>query len=277
LRAAVRWLQRLPQSGIPRCRALFTSHRDFSDLTPTQYDAALTWLDGSGLLSRYDESRSPEHRVFEAAIRGDVRWFPDADMLVRNSDELPEDALRAAEVLAISRDEAYRRVAALWGRVDAEERARFGAAGELALAELLRANTYADVNHVAADSDSFGYDIAATMTGLAALLEVKTTRRLARIKFYLSRNEFETMHREPDWHLAIVHLDEELHICALRTVPKGWIASAAPYDTGSFSRWESARFDVPPGITEPGLPFLRPALRAEHDGLLTGRGCSPSI
>jgi hypothetical protein len=269
LRAAVRWLQRLPQSGVARCRALFSSHRDYSDLTPTQYDAALAWLSSTGLLDKSDV-RAPQHRVFEAAIRGDIRWFPDADMLVRTADELPEDALRAAEVLEISRNEAFQRIAAVWGKVDAEERARIGADGELALVTLLCANTRARVNHVAAESDSFGYDISVSMPGFVALLEVKTTRRHARLNFYLSRNEFETMRREAAWHLVVVHLNEDSAITALRTVPSEWIVSAAPHDTGASSRWESARFDVPPAVTEQGLPFLEPTLKLGHDGLLTG-------
>jgi hypothetical protein len=247
---------------------MFTSHRDYSDLTPTQYDAALAWLGSSGLLDIDGDSRPPEHRIFEAAIRGDVRWFSDADMLVRSPDELPEDALLAAEVLEISRNEAFRRISMLWGKVDAAERARLGAAGELALVDLLRAGTDACVDHVAAESDAFGYDISVVMREFAALLEVKTSRRQARLNFYLSRHEFETMRREAAWHLVLVFVDENSAISAIRTVPNGWIIAAAPQDTSPFSRWESVRLDVPPAITEHGMPFLTPVVRAGHGGLL---------
>lgn len=129
LRAALRWLERLPASSPARCRALFTNHADYSDLTPTQYEAAYTWLGENSLLGDPDSSAAAGERVFRAALASSgAPWLQDADILVRGPDELPEDALRAADALDISKNEAYEQVSAVWGKVDTEARALIGSA-----------------------------------------------------------------------------------------------------------------------------------------------------
>ncbi|MFF8681702.1 protein NO VEIN domain-containing protein [Streptomyces sp. NPDC015237] len=140
--------------------------------------------------------------VFDAALaHSGMPWFQDADLLIRRPDEVPEDALRAAESLGITPEEAYARVRTTWGKVDTEERSRIGSAGELALLELLSGSAQGRVEHVAAWSDGHGYDIFIDAGQGSAHLEVKSTVRAGRLTIYISRNEYETMLRDPVWEL----------------------------------------------------------------------------
>ncbi|MBQ0999367.1 DUF3883 domain-containing protein [Streptomyces sp. RK62] len=271
LRAAVRWLERLPVSGVARVRALFHTHSDFSDITPTQYDAAYAWIRETGLL---EDSRSQvpvDCRVFEAAmVHSGVPWFQDADLLIRRPDELPEDALRAAETLGLGQEEAYAQLNRVWSKVDTEKRSRIGSAGELALLELLSESAEGRVEHVAAWSDGHGYDIYVDDSQYCAHLEVKSTVRLGRLTIYISRNEYETMLRDPAWELVTVRLTAELQLASVAALPREWIADQVPADRSPRGRWESCRLDVPPGISVPGIPSIAPMLATTAPELLRG-------
>ncbi|CAD5953001.1 MULTISPECIES: DUF3883 domain-containing protein [unclassified Streptomyces] len=269
LRAAVRWLERLPLSSGARCRALFTSHADFSDITPTQYEAAHSWLSDNGLLNDLHSSITVGERVFRAAIASSgAAWLPDADVLVRGPDELPEDALRAAKALGMPENQAYEQVSGVWGKVDTEARARIGDAGELALINLITEATDARVEHVAAYSDGFGYDIAVHARQHPLHIEAKSTVRRGRATFYISRHEYETMRRDQAWQLVTVQLTRELGIEAVASVAAEWITSQVPQDRGSFGRWEACRLDVPPDALIPGIPRLAPLLNTKEAKLL---------
>ncbi|MGW0779801.1 protein NO VEIN domain-containing protein [Streptomyces sp. NPDC002913] len=261
LRAAVRWLERLPSSSTARCRALFTSHADFSDITPTQYDAAYSWISENSLLEDPDRGASVSERVFRTAIASSgAAWLPDADVLVRTPDELPEDALRAAETLGLPESEAFKQVSAVWGKVDLQVRAHIGNAGELALISLITEATEARVEHVAAYSDGFGYDIAVHARQHPLHIEAKSTVRRGRATFYLSRHEYETMCRDPAWQLVTVQLSQSLDPIAVSSVTAEWIGTQVPADKGAFGRWEACRLDVPPNALIPGIPRLGPLL-----------------
>ncbi|WP_159029924.1 protein NO VEIN domain-containing protein [Streptomyces marincola] len=252
-------------------RALFTAHSDYSDITPTQYDAAYAWLCETGLLEDLHSSVPAHRRVLDAAIaHSRAPWLSDADLLVRGPGELPDDVLRAAEALGLSDSEAYAQLAAVWGKADAGERARIGAAGELALVDLLTASTEARVEHVAAWSDGYGYDVSVHAPRHRAHLEVKTTLRRSRLTVYVSRNEYETMLRDPDWELVAVRLTADLELQAVATVPRDWIAAQAPADRSGRGRWESCRFDVPPDVPVPGVSRITPALAEGASRLLSG-------
>lgn len=269
LRAAVRWLERLPASSTTRCRALFTNHADFSDLTPTQYEAAYSWLEENSLLEDLHSNVAVNERIFRTALTSSgAPWLSDADVLVRSPDELPQDALRAAEALEITESDAYEQVSAVWGKVNAEARALIGSAGELALIGLITKATEARVEHVAAYSDGFGYDIAVHTSRHALHIEAKSTMRRGRITFYLSRHEHETMRRDPAWQLVIVQLTGDLGVAAVASVPARWISTQVPQDKGSFGRWETCRIDVSPDVLVPGIPRLAPVLNAGTAGLL---------
>ncbi|WP_083649892.1 protein NO VEIN domain-containing protein [Amycolatopsis sp. CB00013] len=264
LRAATRWLERLPVSGVSRCRALFTTHKDYSDTTPTQYEAAYVWLRVVGLLEDINSRIPAAQRVFAAATAtGNTPWFRDADILVCSPAELPEDARRAADTLGIDEAEAYAQIKSIWGKVDTAERERIGAAGELALVQLLTDAVDAHVEHTSLISDGFGYDVSVTGDRCTAHIEVKTTTRRGRLALYLSRNEYETMLRDTHWQLVALRLTATLEIAAIATVPKGWISTQTPVDGNNFGRWESCRLEVPKTALVPGIPSLCKSLMGD--------------
>jgi hypothetical protein len=274
LRAAARWLEYIPTSNIARARALFTSHSSFSDITPTQYAAALEWLKDRGLLDAVVSGRSIRTSLFGAAM-AETLWFRDADVLISTPEALPDDALRAAEALGIEPEEARAVIRNAWGKVDTAERARLGSAGEQALVDLLSSMPGVSVIHVAKESDGFGYDIQATIATQAIHMEVKTTTRRGNLRIYLSRNEYETMQHDRAWTLVAIRLTEELQIAAVATIDRGWIAAAAPIDSRLSSRWESVRLDVPLDILISGVPFLAQALGPPPNPLLGGHHIWP--
>ncbi|MEV5162853.1 DUF3883 domain-containing protein [Streptomyces sp. NPDC053728] len=208
-------------------------------------------------------------RVFRSAlVSSGAPWLPDADVLVRGPEELPEDALRAAEALGIPESEAYEQVSAVWGKVDTEARAQIGSAGELALVNLIAETIEARVEHVAAYSDGFGYDIAVHAQRHPLHIEAKSTVRRGRVTFYLSRHEYETMRRDPAWQLVAVQLTRDLAIAAVASVAAEWISAQVPQDRGAFGRWEACQLDVSPDVLVPGIPRLAPLLNTGTAGLL---------
>lgn len=269
LRAAARWLDRLPESGHRRCRTLFSTVPEFSDLTPAQYDAAYSWLQQAGLLGGTRSHMSAAEQVFEAAL-ADAVWFPDADALIRSPDELPDDAHRAAEALDISGEQAFAHIQAVWGKVDAELRSRIGSAGEAALVELLEQSVAAPVDHVSERSDGFGYDIAVQGGSYEVHIEAKTTRRRSRVDVFLSRHEYETMSHDPSWQLVVIRLSEDLRPEAVCSVRRGWIMKNVPRDQGMNGRWESCRLSVPPTAADSGITRLAPLLTPSRSPLVDG-------
>jgi hypothetical protein len=271
LRAAVRWLEALPGSH-SRVRALFTSASEYSDLTPMQYDIGYAWLKTVGLLDAPGDPASVRDRVFDAAIlHSEALWLPDVDSLIQSPDELPVDVLSIADTLDMDLRSAFSRVHGVWGKVDTAERKRIGEAGEIALIELLtEAAADHTIDHVARRSDGFGYDISVSGPGAVLHCEVKSTTRRSRMSFYLSRNEFQTMVSDTDWHLIFVWLDAELRPVAVGTVPNDWIATQIPRDGGPFGRWESCRLEVPYDVPSPGLPDGLGLTTGHAGALLTG-------
>lgn len=269
LRAAIRWLDRLPASGRRRCRALFSTLPEFSDLTPTQYDAAYTWLERAGLLEVARMETSIPEQVFEAALV-DALWFQDADVLIRSPDELPADAHHAAEALGLSAGQAFTRIRSVWGKVDAEARSRFGSAGEAALVQLLRQSISVPVDHVSKRSDGYGYDIVVAGAGSEVHIEAKATRRRSRIDVHLSRHEYETMTSDPSWQLVVVRLTEDLQPEAVCSVNHRWINENVPQDQSAGGRWESCRLSVPPAEVVNGIAVLGPFFTAERSPLIDG-------
>ncbi|MFC4913730.1 protein NO VEIN domain-containing protein [Actinomadura gamaensis] len=269
LLAAVRWVEKLPANGRARCRALFTTHAEYSDISPTQYDAAYRWLEETGLLDGSEGALPVGQRVFRAALlTGDVYWFADADLHVREPTELPIDAGRAAAALGLSELEAYQEIHAVRGKVDAAERLRIGTAGETALIELLSSSTSAGIQHVAAHSDGYGYDIAVHAGQHSLHIEAKSTTRRNRLMFFLSRREYEVMRYDPSWQLVILQLTEQLAIAAIGSVSSTWIETQLPDDQGSYGRWDTCRIDVPPEQVTRGIPRLAPVLREGSAALL---------
>ena len=217
---------------------------------------AYDWLESHGLTGIHSSQTDDFSVAVLRAAAQDALWFPDADNLIPDTESLPEDLIDAAVALNVDLDKTFAVVRNLWTKVDDAQRKLIGAAGEDAVvAALERAETLA-VRHVSKESDAFGYDIEAVAGRHHFHLEVKSTTRHNRVRFYLSRNEFETMRRDPHWILVIVRLDAQRELATIATVGNRWIASAAPGDRDASARWESARFDVPPEVPNPGIPAL---------------------
>ncbi|GAB2616790.1 protein NO VEIN domain-containing protein [Kribbella endophytica] len=250
---------------------MFTSHAEYSDISPGQYESAYSWIDEAGLMGGLDTALPIRERILRAALlTGRPPWLADADLLVQAPEELPADALRAAAALGFDETHVYREVHAVWGKVDSAERERIGFAGEIALVELLATYSMARIEHVAAHSDGYGYDIAVHAGQHSLRIEAKATARRNRLSFFLSRNEFETMRLDAGWQLVIVRLNSQLAIDAVASIDSGWISRQVPLDQGSYGCWSSCRIDVPPEKAVTGIPRLAPVLIPKAPLLLTG-------
>ncbi|MEV6178951.1 DUF3883 domain-containing protein [Streptomyces sp. NPDC052015] len=210
-RAARRWLEQLHVAEIPRVRALFTHHPDYADLTPVQYADGLAWLLRSGLVTANGRPRV----VVDAHER-------------QGGTSLPNGAQGRWTLEA----EAARR--------------ELGAAGERAIVRLLELSGSLRVTHVAAWSDAYGYDVEVESSeGAVSHIEVKATTDPTRLRFHLTRHEYEVMRRDPDWLLAAVLVGSHGGALAVATVSRDWLRLAAPQDREPAVRWESAHFAVP--------------------------------
>ncbi|MFF3646235.1 protein NO VEIN domain-containing protein [Streptomyces sp. NPDC002564] len=218
-RAAVRWLELLRIADVPRARAVFTHHPDYADLTPVQYAEGLAWLRGSGLL---DEGGKPLVRV--------------------SGCEAPE----SAAVPHMARVK--------WNEGAEAARRAIGLAGETAVLKLLALGCARRIAHVAAVSDSYGFDIdTESWEGVPAHLEVKGTTDPTRLIIHLTRHEHEVMRGDPHWLLAAVLLNGQGEALNLVSVDRDWLLQAAPVDRERTGAWESARFAVPGPALTPGL------------------------
>lgn len=264
LRAAQRWLDLLPSSGgIPRARALLTSHPAYDDLTPTQYANALAWLSSVGILEGASTHGSPALRIIGAIFENAApAWVRDADLLVRGPDELPSDIVSAGSALGLTEDEIFAQLTSSWGKVDTAARERVGAAGEEALVRGLRSCSHAKVERVSEWSDGFGYDIAVSAPAFAAHLEVKTTTRRNRFTAFLSRHEYEVSRRDTVWALVVVRLSDDLSVDAVGTVDRQWLSSQVPADRGVSAQWASCKLEIPDDAVEGGTPMLAPVLHS---------------
>lgn len=259
LRAAARWLERVPGSGVDRVRSVLHTNRDLGDITPTQYELGFAWLQSSGLLAVPPTPHVGE-QIFETAVT-EADWFLDADMHVREPAELPSDARAAADGLGLGEDEAFQSVRRAWARYDDTQRKLIGSAGEEAFVDLLRQVVIGEIDHVAARSDGHGYDIAVTTPSTTCHIEVKSTTRRGRLVVHLSRNEYETMLTDRHWCMVALRLTPDHAIASIATVPHQLLIASAPADVTFTGRWESARFTIPADAVEPGIERLAQGLK----------------
>lgn len=270
IRAAARWVWILNRSTIAQAWGLVGADASYADTTQTQYGAALDWLSSIELLVKGPagpelapaaKGLSPAEAhglIFERSLeRAAPAWLLDADILVPDSGELPQDAIRLAQTLGLDDDTAFLRARQVYGRIDLAERSRVGLCGETALVALLESRWPGSTNHVAKTNDGFGYDVAFNCGGTDWHLEIKSTTRRGRLVIYLSRHEYEVGSLDPNWRLLVVGLGDDLQINALATVKHEGVLGRAPTDASAKSTWQSVKHELAPTDLEPGLTFLQ--------------------
>lgn len=269
LRAAHRWLDLLERSDVVHAAALIRSEARLTDLSMTQYASALDWLRTIGFVvdASFGSALHPDLRGLSGSAKGqhlyrsslqalDPPWLLDAEVLIQDEADLPQDALRLAELFGLDDSAAVLGIRQVHGRVDLEARARVGAAGEAALVALLEARWPGSTSHASLRDDGLGYDAAFTLADRTWHLEIKSTTRRGQLVIYLSRHELEVAARDPDWCLAVVGLDESLAATAVVTVDRERLLQRVPVDAHAGVRWESARYQLNPADLSARLPFL---------------------
>jgi hypothetical protein len=270
VRAASRWLVLLETSSFAEAGAILRANTDYSDLTYTQYSIGLEWLGEVGLIARDENGYvltaeaarvSPEERnqlLFMKAVEvSDRPWLPDADLLVQNVEDLPEDAAQLGASLGLSEDSTLVGIRQVHGHIDLELRAVIGRAGERALVAALERQWPDSTVHVALENDGYGYDVAFQQpSGRSWHLEVKSTTRQGRLVLHLSRQEYEVGRLDPAWRLLVVGLDSDHELECLATGTGEAFFARAPRDTPAGAKWQSARYELGPGDLRPGLDFM---------------------
>jgi hypothetical protein len=259
----------LSQVNAAEAQSVIRSSQDYADLTLTLYASSLEWLVevGAAVVTKRSVALTPElnqlpalarsQLLFELALaHQDPPWLHNADVIAMSDEDPPADAVQLAFGLGLSPSAASVGVRRVFGRIDLEQRAEIGAAGEAALASALDSCWPACVNHVALVHDGFGYDVSLVSDNIEWHLEVKSTLRRGRLIVYVSRQEWEVGHHDPFWRMAIVGLDSHFNFRTVVTVDTAWLIRMAPADRGPEARWTSARFEISRDALSPGLPFL---------------------
>ena len=271
-RAARRWMHLLSRSAFEEAIALIRADSAYSDLSQTQYAAALDWLAAARLVepsaygprlvnqTAHASAHALDLAVFSAAIEYDQpAWLVDADSLVIEGGDIPADAAGLAECLGIVEADALLSISQIYGKIDLAARSRVGAAGELALVAMLETRWPGSVNHRALTDDGLGYDIAFTPAETTWHLEVKSTTRRASLAVHLSRHENNVARLDPAWRLIAVGLGERDELQALATAKTHTLLSRAPKDRDPRSTWDSVRHLLVPEDLDEGMPFLEPS------------------
>jgi hypothetical protein len=226
----------------------------------------MDWIVANGLLSDRIFSTErvepmPGKAIFDAVLfQLSATWIHDADLLIQSADDIPIDLLEAASATGIQPDVALRSIRRLHGQVELEARTALGKAGELALVDALNKSWPGRVRHDSLTDDGLGYDVTITTNTGEWHLEIKSTRRLGRLRFYLSRNEFRTAIEDTSWRLVLVALDPEDSLCGAAVASLDALKSSVPIDQASTGRWESVRLEFNQSHLNPSLDFLgRPA------------------
>jgi hypothetical protein len=269
VRAALRWLELLSRSSFEQAVALIKAEPSYADLSMTQYAAAIEWLKSTALVIVTEDglalsSAVPGHAssqlgsaVFTAALEdSQPAWLATADELIADDADLPGDAAQLATAAGITTRQAALSVLQVHRKLDLEERARVGSAGERALVALLARVWPGSVSHVALTDDGLGYDVEFRHDSGVWHLEVKSTTRRGRLAIYLSRHEHDISRLDPSWRLVAVGLGSDDQICAVATAHTPNLLSRAPRDLSSDARWESVRHLLRQEDLAPGLPFI---------------------
>ncbi|MBS0240146.1 MAG: DUF3883 domain-containing protein [Proteobacteria bacterium] len=260
LEAARRWIKELRFGSKSEAEASFFSHHVMSDLTPSQYFAALTWLRDVGLFDGVGLTADATDEVLleRALVHGRPKWLLTGDDLwLEKADEMPLDVERLRLVLGLTDRECAAAVRSAFGKVNTAAREEVGRLGEEAVVKLLRGGRDVRVEHVSLATDGLGYDVIVSRADLRLKLEIKSTRRRSRFEFYLSRNELLAAKEDSSWRLVGALLSSSNNLDLLVTVDRGWLVQATPDWNGLSSRWETARYRPPPSALALGIPDLK--------------------
>jgi hypothetical protein len=273
VRAAARWLRILRTSSLDQGWGLIRADSSYTDLTQTQYASALEWLRDLELVAAGSDGvelavavktlpqAQSNQLLFERSLElAAPAWLPDADILIPDASELPQDAAGLAETLGLSDNVALLSVRHIQSRIDLAQRAQVGLAGELALIHFLDNCWPGSTVHIARDNDGFGYDVLFRPGNVEWHLEVKSTTRRGRLVIYLSRHEHEVAMHDSKWRLIVVGLDDQLRLQAIATVRYPQIVDRAPRDVCSEASWQSTSHQLTTTDLEYGLSFLEASL-----------------
>lgn len=164
---------------------------------------------------------------------------------------VPDPQLREALLLAAAE------------RIDARELSEAGAAGEEAvvaacrdeLHDAQRPDLAGDVQRVSLISDRLGYDVVApTLDGSSRRLEVKTTRRKARLEVFISRNEATVGLRDVAWALVFCRLGDGGEVEIVGWCRGECLEPLLPENRHARGRWASTAITLAPEELRPGLP-----------------------
>lgn len=269
VRAALRWIVLLRSSSISNAWGLILAGSATTGISRTQYMSAYDWLKSAGLLIESQDGYALASEIFSVSADyipyalfqkalefARPAWLSDADALIPDDGELPEDARGLATALGLGNKAAYSAIQSIHGKVDLASRAMVGALGEKALVQILETRWPGSTLHIAQYSDAFGFDIRFRYQSVDWHLEVKSTVRRGRLKIYVSRNEYEVGSRDPHWRLIVLGLDESYQIAALATLPSSHLGTLAPVDTTASSRWQTASFELKADDLIRGMDFL---------------------
>lgn len=255
---AARWIRELANRGVQESTRRIRTAPRYRDLTPTQYHNAFEWLkhlgvvNASGLSPQFDGASAAALVLSRYLEVINPAWLGQIDDLVRSSSDFPIDIVELIKKAEISESlvlEASRGVAR---KFDDQKLREIGRKGESLLLDELKGLTDKPTVWVSETDDTAGFDIFVGDLKDGVEVEVKSTVVLSRVRFYLSRNEFQRMRSSDRWSLQIVVLDDQ-GIAAVRYVDHAWIEQAAPHDVDEHSAWQSARFEVPPSQLSEGL------------------------
>jgi hypothetical protein len=269
--AVKRWMTLLRTSSLSQAWGLIRADNQYTDLTKTQYASALDWLKAQNFLLQVDEEYELQERfrsisiqqsnilLFEKIIEtANLPWLPEADLLIPDSSELPEDTAAIGVMLDLTEQAAFFAVRRVHGHINLEERANIGSAGELAVYHILNSKWPGSTSRVSEISDGYGYDLSFCEpdSNREYHLEIKSTVRRGRLIVHLSRNEFEVGRVDPDWRLLLVVLDPKFQIRFISTVDFSALIQVTPYDICREARWESASFQIQSQHLSLGIDFL---------------------
>lgn len=239
---------------------MFRTAPRYKRLTASQFQLGYDWLGASGIVINgilVGGNRSRQLLFSKLVAALDPIWVSNDTSLTDLAHDLPLDLAQMAEELNLSVEAILDCLISVRRKFDAERLAAIGLDGEILLVQLLRARGAVEVNHLSLSDDTLGYDIRASRLGRTALIEVKATVGVAD-RFFLSRNEYETMLATDKWCLQLVHLADD-GISSLTFATNEWLAAIAPIDASDGARWNSAYVTVP--RRELGIG-LHPAIQA---------------